>query len=112
MPSKFEEFIATTIAPIVEAVLASKLTQVLEDFHTKNPEMYEASIIGGHVFIKPLIEFCKTTPTGLDDGFVEMLNGVISMSAIKNNVEFPEALPEGPELLAAIKPVLSLPPAV
>lgn len=106
--SGWQRFIANTFAPLVQTIIQQQLIKLFQKFSESNHEQYEASMITGHVFIKPLINWAETTKTELDDGFVEMLNMAITMSAMNNGVEFPAALPTAEQIVAMSKNLSSI----
>lgn len=86
--SKFSDFIVSALLPTIEAIGQAKLVDVLQKLHDTDIEKYKATVVAGHVFIKPLKEFVAKTNTKIDDGFVDAIDEAISESAAKNGVVF------------------------
>jgi len=90
MASKLTEFLVNSLVPVFEEIGESKLVEVLQDFHDKNPEQYEVSIKAGHVFIQPLIEYVKKSKSKIDDGIVDAIHDAIDTSAKMNGIDLVE----------------------
>lgn len=88
--SKFTEFLINSLAPMISQIGQTKLIEVLQKLHDKNPEQYEATIRGGHTFIKPLVKLVADTKGKLDDGLVDAIDEAITISAESNGVIFSE----------------------
>jgi len=87
--SAISDFIVSVMLPTIEAVGKDKLVDLLQKLHDSDSEKYSATVIAGHAFIKPLIEFVGKTENKIDDGIVASINQAISESAAKNGVTFP-----------------------
>jgi len=87
--SSFQDFLVKAVLPIVQAVGQSKLIEVLQKLHDTDNEKYQATVIAGHAFIKPLIAVVANTENTIDDGLVAAINEAIEESAKANGVVFP-----------------------
>ena len=84
--SAFTDFLVNMLLPTIEQLGESALVNVLQKFHDEQPEQYNAAIIAGHTFIKPLLAYVGGTSGKVDDGFVEAVNEAITLSALANGI--------------------------
>lgn len=89
--SKISDFLVGTILPVIEKVAEDKIVELLQKLHDTDEEKYEAAVIAGSAFIKPLIEYVEKTTTTIDDGIVEAIQRAIEQSAEDNDVELYKA---------------------
>jgi hypothetical protein len=86
--SKLSDFVMNAVLPTLEKYGEKELVKLLDKFKAADEEKYKASMIAGHAFIKPLIEYVKSTETEIDDGLVATINDAIEESASNNGITF------------------------
>lgn len=88
MSNVFTDFLVNLLLPGIEKIGEAGLVQILQKFHDNEPDLYKASIVSGHAFIKPLLKYVESTATKVDDGFVLALDEAVTLSAAANGVTF------------------------
>lgn len=86
--SAFTDLLVNILLPTFEKLGEAGLVQLLQKFHDNEADLYKASIVSGHAFVKPLLKYVDSTPTKIDDGFVAALDEAISLSAAANGITF------------------------
>lgn len=84
--SAFTEFLLSTLSGALTTVGESKLEEVLQQLHDKDPIQYEAAIKGGNALVIALLPCVAKTGTKIDDAIVNALADAIKVSASANNI--------------------------
>ncbi len=84
--SAFTEFLINTLSGALTTIGESKLEQVLQQLHDKNPAEYEAAIRGGHALVVALLPLTQKTGTKIDDAFINALEDALNVSAAANGI--------------------------
>ena len=87
-----KELIFNLLAGSLESIGESKLVQVLQELHDKNPGQYKVAILGGLQLVLALEPIVLTTGTKIDDAIIKALREAIETSAIDNSAETTVAL--------------------
>ena len=83
----FKEILFNLLAGSLETVGESKLVEVLQKLHDKNPGQYKVAILGGLQLVIALEPIVLTTGTKIDDAIIKSLKEAILTSAADNNTE-------------------------
>lgn len=84
--SAFTDFLFNAFSGALTTVGESKLEEVLQQLHTKDPKEYEAAIRGGNALVIALAPCVAKTGTKIDDAIVNALADAIKVSASMNNI--------------------------
>ena len=84
---KINELLLGLLAGALETAGESKLIEVLQDLHDKNPDQYKAAIYGGNALVKALLPVVTKSKTKIDDIFILSLNDAIQTSATNNGID-------------------------
>lgn len=82
-----KELIFNLLAGSLQAIGESKLVEVLQQLHDKNPAQYQLAILGGLQLVLALEPVVETTGTKIDDAIVKALKEAIDTSAKNNSVD-------------------------
>ncbi len=88
-----QTFLINLVLPGLEQAGQTLLVEALQKFHDAKPELYKASVVAGHAFTTPFLEFVKQSDTKIDDSILEAISEAIVMSATANGIEL-EAISE------------------
>lgn len=80
------ELLAGTLAELGE----SKLVEVLQSLHDKDPQGYKSAIFGGLSFVTGISKLTDKTKTKIDDALVNAIREAIEISAEANGIKLPE----------------------
>lgn len=82
-----KELIFNLLAGSLQAIGESKLVEVLQQLHDKNPAQYQVAILGGLQLVLALEPLVLKTGTKIDDAIVKALREAIETSAKTNSVD-------------------------
>ena len=82
-----KEFLLNLLASSLETVGETKLVEVLQKLHDKNPAQYKVAILGGLQLVLALSPVVLTTGTKIDDAIIKSLKEAIETSAANNNTD-------------------------
>jgi hypothetical protein len=82
--STFTDFLLNTLSSSLETIGETKLVEVLQQLHDKNPEQYQAAILGGQALVTALLPIVSKTGTKIDDAIVKALSEAIATSSSLN----------------------------
>ena len=84
--SAFTDFLINSLSGALETIGETKLEQVLQQLHDKNPVQYEAAVRGGHALVLALQPIVLKTGTKIDDAIVAALDEALTKSAANNGI--------------------------
>lgn len=82
-----KELIFNLLSSSLETIGESKLVDVLQKLHDKNPGQYEVAILGGVQLVLALEPIVLNTGTKIDDAIIKALKEAIHTSATTNSVK-------------------------
>ena len=82
--ANFKELLLGALASTLETVGETKLVEVLQELHDKNPETYQQAIIGGRALCEALEPIVAKTGTKIDDSIINALKEAIEISSSSN----------------------------
>lgn len=82
-----KEFLLNLLSSSLETIGESKLVEVLQQLHDKNPGQYKVAILGGLQLVIALEPVVLGTGTKIDDAIIKALREAIETSAAANNAE-------------------------
>lgn len=85
----FVEFLLSTLTGALETIGETKLVEVLQQLHDKNPDQYKAAILGGKAMVTALLPIVQKTGTKIDDAIINALDEAIATSAANNGITLP-----------------------
>lgn len=80
----FKELLLSTLTGALETVGETKLLEVLQQLHDKNPEQYAAAIAGGKALVSALQPLVLKSGTKIDDAILAALSEAIAASEAAN----------------------------
>lgn len=87
---KFGELILSTLSPVLETVINSKLYDILEDLAVKEPEAHKTICISLYPAIDVHLEkLTLKSRTRIDDSVVNGIKAAIELSAEEHGIELP-----------------------
>lgn len=87
-----KELLLNLLSSSLETIGESKLVEVLQKLHDKNPGQYKVAILGGLQLVLALEPVVLSTGTKIDDAIIKALKEAINTSAINNKAETTIAL--------------------
>ena len=85
----FKEVLLSALSSTLETVGETKLIEVLQELHDKNPELYQSAIDGGKVLCNALTPVVTKSGTKIDDAIINALREAIEISEASNPVTEP-----------------------
>ena len=82
-----KELLFNLFSSSLETIGESKLEEILQKLHDKNPGQYKVAILGGLQLVLALEPLVLTTGTKIDDAIVKALKEAINVSAKSNNAD-------------------------
>lgn len=84
--SKFSNFLTGLLSGMIESAGESKLIEILQELHDKNPAQYKAAIYGGTALVQGLLPLVTGTPNKIDDAILNAIDDAIRISAERNGI--------------------------
>lgn len=85
-PNPLVELLLGSVTGAITAIGESKLEDVLQDLHEKDPDAYKAAIHAGHLFVVKIQPLVTKSATKIDDAVLSAIGQAITNSAANNGI--------------------------